>query len=90
MPRKALAPAHAALRFAQQATNECGPGQAPDEAERGPHESELTARVIASAFTTCPSRWDVMGRDSFAGHGNCHHKSDTGNLWTNHARMVSN
>lgn len=42
------------------------------------------------AFTTKSAAWDVMGRNSFARHGNWRHRLDTGESWTTHVPMASN
>jgi len=89
-PRKALANVRAALRFAQQASDERGCADPTDEGPALTGQGQPHGDLARSALTTRSNAWDVMGRNSFARHGNWRHKLDTGQSWTTHAPMYSN
>lgn len=89
-PRKALANVRAALRFAQQATDERGHAHRTDEGPAFRGKGQPDCGWDRSTFTTGSAAWDVMGRNSFACHGNWRHNLDTGEAWTTHAPMQSN
>lgn len=89
-PRKALANVRAALRFAQRASDECGCADPTDEGPEVTGQGQPRGDLGRSALTTTLNAWDVMGRNSFAGHGNWRHKLDTGQSWTTHTPMHSN
>jgi len=89
-PRKALANGRAALRFAQQASDERGRADPTDEGPALIGPGQPDGDRDQSAFTTASTAWNVMGQNSFARHGNWRHKLDTGQSWTTHAPMYSN
>lgn len=89
-PRKALANVRAALRFAQEASDECGHAHRSDEAPALTRKDQPVLVEDRSTSTTKSAVWDVGGRNSFARHGNWRHKFDTGESWTTHAPMHSN
>ena len=89
-PRKALANARAALRFAQQASDESGHAHRTDESQALTHSGPYDRGRDRPPATTKSASWDVMGRNSFARHGNWRHRLDTAGSWTTHAPMLSN
>jgi hypothetical protein len=89
-PRKALANVRAGLRFAQEASDECGHAHRTDEDPVLTGKDRPARAEDRSTSTTKSAVWDVVGRNSFARHGNWRHKFDTGESWTTHASMHSN
>lgn len=90
MPRKALVLVRAALRFAQEATDECGRGQQADDDRLPCDEARPGSKRIKAISITTEDRRDVMGRQRPECHGNYRHKLDTGVPWTKHVLLFSN
>ena len=90
MPRKALAPARAALRFAQKAADEDGPVQQADAGCFKPFDGRTDSCRHRSLLNTPSQRWDVVGRQAADRHGNHRHRIDTSKSWTRHALLFSN